>query len=182
MYSFEDENHEGGTVPVAGYRYGSKGLSIDKAGSIYSTQQGELSHAIQQDHLILSHAIQQDHLAALDALREALKRSSERLASREIVVDEVRRSLLWLRVDSTWLACSNGNGGKAEVEEEEDEEEALRAYPSEHTCLVCNVVALESLLREGRASRFAARGSIPPVYLSCACNFDRDDETGEVNQ
>jgi hypothetical protein len=64
--------------------------------------------------------------------------------------------------------------------EEESEEEALRAYPSAHTCLVCNVIALESLLREAADSRFLIRGSIPPCYLSCACNFERDSATGEV--
>lgn len=64
--------------------------------------------------------------------------------------------------------------------EEETDEEALQAYPSTHTCLVCNVVAITDLIRSGAASRFALRGSIPAVYLSCACNFDRDEDTGEI--
>ena len=28
--------------------------------------------------------------------------------------------------------------------------------------------------------RFAQRGAVPPVYLACSCNFDRDDESGEI--
>lgn len=42
------------------------------------------------------------------------------------------------------------------------------------------MLALESMLSQGGESRFIARGRIPPVYLSCACNFDRDTETGEI--
>ena len=75
--------------------------------------------------------------------------------------------------------ASASTEGGAPIPEEEDEE-ALRAYPSEHTCLVCNVLAFESLLREGGDSRFLARGTIPACYLACTCNFDRDSDTGEI--
>ena len=57
---------------------------------------------------------------------------------------------------------------------------ALLAHPSLHTCLVANVVALQDVLDRGRASRFVQRGAIPPVYLSCASNFERDNATGEL--
>ena len=59
--------------------------------------------------------------------------------------------------------------------EEQDPETAERAFPSSHTCLLCNVLALASALREGAGgSRFWKRGSLPPVYLACAINFERD--------
>ena len=58
---------------------------------------------------------------------------------------------------------------------EQSLEVAQRAFPSLHTCLLANVVAFSDLLRLGSASRFAARGAFPPVYLSCAINFERDD-------
>ena len=40
--------------------------------------------------------------------------------------------------------------------------------------------AVVDLLRHLGASRFARRGGVPPVYLSCTCNFERDDVTGEL--
>jgi hypothetical protein len=57
---------------------------------------------------------------------------------------------------------------------------ALQAFPSLHTCLVSNVFAFVSALREGSQSRFVKETSIPPVYLSCALNFERDNFTGEI--
>lgn len=60
----------------------------------------------------------------------------------------------------------------------QSKEQALRAYPSLHTCLLHNVVVITSLLREGLASKFTKMGgALPPVYLSCAINFERDDKT-----
>jgi hypothetical protein len=58
---------------------------------------------------------------------------------------------------------------------EQSLETVERAFPSLHTCLLANVVAFSDLLLLGGASRFAARGSFPPVYLSCAINFERDE-------
>ena len=94
-------------------------------------------------------------------------------ASRAIV--RVREALLWLAPE-TFEPLKEDDAPLSE----QSEAVALRTFPSMHTCLVCNVVAFASLLTDGAESRFASRGSIPPVYLSCAFNFDRDDETGEL--
>jgi hypothetical protein len=59
-------------------------------------------------------------------------------------------------------------------------EDPLLAFPSEHTCLVCNVVAVADLLTNASSSRFVAAG-IPPVYLACAINMDRDDVDGTIH-
>jgi hypothetical protein len=60
------------------------------------------------------------------------------------------------------------------------EEDPLLAFPSTHTCMVCNVLAVTDLLKRGSASRFATQG-IPAVYLSCALDMDRDDADGTIH-
>ena len=42
------------------------------------------------------------------------------------------------------------------------------------------VVAVTDLLREGSSSRFVTHG-IPPVYLACALDMDRDDVDGTIH-
>jgi hypothetical protein len=115
--------------------------------------------------------------SALESLRHAIGQSGPSL--REEPVDYaaaaslVEAAMLWLKPDAIIRS----------VEKEVDEgceEEALRAFPSAHTCLVCNVLAAADLLLHGASSRFVVNGSIPSVYLSCQCNFDRDDASGEI--
>jgi hypothetical protein len=45
--------------------------------------------------------------------------------------------------------------------------------------MVCNVVAVADLLTNAACSRFVVDG-IPPVYLACALNMDRDDVDGTI--
>jgi len=80
----------------------------------------------------------------------------------------VEDALLWLRPEPV------------ETDSFEEESDELRAFPSVHTCLVANVVVPVDLMTHGSISRYARRGAIPAVYLSCAANFDRDDESGEI--
>ena len=82
----------------------------------------------------------------------------------------VREALLWLRPEPFVPPPED-----AAPLEEQSRETAERCFPSLHTCLLANVLAPCSLLREGPASRFCERGSLPPVYLSCAMNFERDE-------
>lgn len=84
-------------------------------------------------------------------------------------LDCAREGLLWLRPEP-FVAPPEDAAAHAE----QSRETAERCFPSLHTCLLANVVAVCSLLREGAASRFVARRSLPPVYLSCAMNFERD--------
>jgi hypothetical protein len=99
-------------------------------------------------------------LLALEELCEALAGSVVE-GGGEAARALLERGLLWCRA----LPVPPGMQALEGVEdmEEEDEEEALRAYPSSHSCLACNVVALRSLLKEGAQSRFALRGAVPPV-------------------
>lgn len=90
----------------------------------------------------------------------------------------VTDALLWLKPPS--ILPDEHQFGEATHDDDSDEA-ALRAYPSEHTCLVANVVAAVDIIRHGSESRFAARAQIPPVYLSCTCNFDRDETTGTLS-
>jgi murein DD-endopeptidase MepM/ murein hydrolase activator NlpD len=118
---------------------------------------------------------------SLDLLRSflGLSLSSENTNTTKGLKQLIIEGLLWMKP----LLFSNP--------EEEDETKslplssqsvktALRAYPSLHTCLVSNVLAFVSLLREGSQSRFVKETSIPPVYLSCALNFERDPLSGEL--
>jgi hypothetical protein len=118
-------------------------------------------------------------LAALDELRAAVADGSSGGAKdAQALARVLRQGLLWLRPEAFSMVVGTRESGKAD--EDEADEAALLAYPSLHTCLVANVVALVDLLEHGRASRFARWGGIPPVYLSCAVNFERDDVTGEL--
>jgi hypothetical protein len=87
----------------------------------------------------------------------------------------VRAALLWLRP-----AAFAAPAEDALPAAEQSEAQALRAFPSLHSCLACNVLAFLSLLREGAASRFWALRAIPPVYLSLALNFEREEASGEL--
>jgi hypothetical protein len=87
----------------------------------------------------------------------------------------VRTALLWLR-PAAFVAPAEDALPAAE----QSEAQALRAFPSLHSCLACNVLAFLSLLREGAASRFWALRAIPPVYLSLALNFEREEASGEL--
>jgi murein DD-endopeptidase MepM/ murein hydrolase activator NlpD len=158
MYGFRDDVRSC-VVPVAGYSFGSSGLNPLKLAS--TVEPASLDEKLP--------------LGALDCLRNGFH--GDLAATEKLLAD----ALLWLRVSPVPAAAGTLEKGKDEAQlQEEDVDQALRAYPSEHTCLVCNVVALESMLKEGRESRFVCRGSIPPCYLSCACNFDRDTDTGEI--
>jgi hypothetical protein len=120
-------------------------------------------------------------LAALDELRAAVVGSGGSSSSgvdAQALTQLLRQGLLWLKPEPFTLTAGTRESGRAD--EDEADEAALLAYPSLHTCLTANVVALVDLLEHGRASRFARRGAIPPVYLSCAVNFERDDVTGEL--
>jgi len=186
MYGFIDCDH-GVTVPVAGYRYGDKGMMI--ASSSSPLPGGSVSDAPQALHLLRKALACPPPLApapppiapiAPVAPIGPIERAS--LSPVDTTLGSphrglVEQGLLWLKTDQAKDSIApSTEGGEAE---EESDEEALKPYPSDHTCLVSNVVALESLLREGIDSRFLQRGSIPPVYLSCAANFDRDTDTGE---
>lgn len=81
-------------------------------------------------------------------------------------VELVRAALLW-------CGPLSADPPKAKERVGEEEEDELRAWPSSHTCLVA-LVALQSLLSEGTASRFWALGGFHAVYLACAMNFVRD--------
>ena len=56
----------------------------------------------------------------------------------------------------------------------QSEDEVLAPYPSLHTCLVCNLLSVVSILIDGKRSRFIQKGFIPAVYLSCAMNYEID--------
>jgi murein DD-endopeptidase MepM/ murein hydrolase activator NlpD len=161
MFGFRDDLH-GATVPVAGYWYSSTGCHLQESPP----------QAIEQLRTLLASFGEGD--GRLD--------EQGRRQLRAAVVN----SFLQVKVDTTRLeeprstVVGFSGAATADLAEEEDDEEALRAFPSEHTCLVCNVLAFESLLREGERSRFLLRGVIPPCYLACTCNFDRDCETGEI--
>ena len=86
--------------------------------------------------------------------------------SREGLVAAIRAGLLSLIPVASIPVCPS--------------EDELLAYPSVHTCMVCNVVAITDLLRQGSSSRFVTHG-IPPVYLACALDMDRDDVDGTIH-
>jgi hypothetical protein len=90
--------------------------------------------------------------------------------------DLVRDALLWLRPGPFEPPPED-----ALPLEDQCLEVVERPYPSLHTCLAANVVAAVSLLTEGIHSRFVRMGALPPVYLACAINFERDPESGELH-
>ena len=154
MFSFSDSLHPFGVVPVAGYWYDQQGLVQMTQEPVPYRQPLPWAEALNR---LLSSDKLHAPLDADDALHLA------------------RDGFLWLKPEGIDKGCSTTC--------DESDEEALRAFPSEHSCFVCNVVAAVDLLQcsvKSNQSRFAARGSVPAVYLSCACNFERDDATGEI--
>lgn len=89
----------------------------------------------------------------------------------------VETAFLWLKVDDFQPLPEDLLPFELQTEKQ-----AERAFPSLHSCFVANIVCIVSLLVEGDSSRFFIRGSIPPVYLSCAFNYDTDlsEETTRV--
>lgn len=100
----------------------------------------------------------------LEILRRRLQAARYFPATLRDVVETVSKGLLWLRPEPT---CNRTEG---------PQDEALN--PS--TCLLANVVAFCSLLREGAASRFVRLRKVPCVHMSCACRFNRNVVTGDI--
>jgi murein DD-endopeptidase MepM/ murein hydrolase activator NlpD len=111
---------------------------------------------------------------SLELLRSALIRSNN--SSGRGLKQLLTEGLLWMKP----LSFDRLGEKDDEAPHLQSLEKALRAFPSSHTCLVSNVLAFVSVLREGSQSRFFKEASIPPVYLSCALNFERDPVTGEL--
>ena len=68
-----------------------------------------------------------------------------------MTLELVHRALLWLRPEP--VAGGGGAGGADGGADDESDEEALRAYPSIHTCLACNIVGAVDLLRRAQVCR-----------------------------
>ena len=173
MFAFRDRNRTEGVLPVAGYSFGADGLveAADEAGLLRReghffgggerSLDGPSTPAAGPDQLPTASG------NALHALRVAMA-PSDVVASAADAEALAAAGLFWMRLETP----------PPPSEEQQSEEQALLAYPSEHTCLVANVVAATDVLRQGPESRFARRGCIPCVYLSCACNFERDESGG----
>ena len=92
----------------------------------------------------------------------------------------VRGGKLWLKPTRVPELEASSALTSSTAAEAQSTAEALLPFPSLHTCFICNVVAVASVLRGGTGSRFVKQGGIPPVYFACGLNMVRDDETGEV--
>ena len=173
MWSLPDARHpSGGVLPVAGYRYDAGGWAtpLDELEQLRS----ELGFASQ-----CAASVPNAHASlCVSSLSSSVSSpASPPTFSEYSPLARVTHALLWLR-PAPFIAPLEDSSIPLH---QQSIDHALRAYPSEHTCLVANVLTFISALREGsRISRFVRRASIPPVYLACTLNFERCDESGEL--
>jgi hypothetical protein len=113
----------------------------------------------------------------LDAVHVALCGHRDAQSAAELA-KTLESGLLWLKPEAFDGAEHLADAGAANPEE--TEAEAQLAFPSLHTCFVCNVIAVVDFLRCKGQSRFVQRRGIPPVYLSVQINYDTF-ENGELN-
>jgi hypothetical protein len=112
--------------------------------------------------------------AATSGAEAAERAAEELLAARLPLADLARLALGFLHAGRFAAPLDE----KAEADK--TVAEATLAHPSAHTCVAMNLLAVHSLLGEGRDSRFAQLGFVPPVYLALALNYEREGEEGPV--